>query len=105
MQLAANYAAIVFAFITLGIVLRDGGRRTKLMYFLHNKTFLGGILAVIIWSFFSLREPATTEEDKKNQAATKQAIIALIIALLSELHLSIAPFWLVWIASYYLNIG
>ena len=68
-----------------------------------NKVFIGGLMMVILWSFFSLRGKAKSEEDKKSREATKSAIIALVIAIMSELHLSIAPFWLVWIAAYYLD--
>ena len=93
----------MFAIITLMVVYRNPASRKKVVELLHNKVFMGGLMMVVLWSFFSLRGNAKSEEDKKSREATKSAIIALIIAIMSELHLSIAPFWLVWIAAYYLD--
>ena len=100
---SAKYPAMMFAIITLMIVYRNPASRKKVVELLHNKVFMGGLMMVVLWSFFSLRGNAKSEEDKKSREATKSAIIALIIAIMSELHLSIAPFWLVWIAAYYLD--
>lgn len=100
---SAQYPALMFAIITLMVVYRNPASRKKVVELLHNKVFMGGLMMVVLWSFFSLRGNAKSEEDKKSREATKSAIIALIIAIMSELHLSIAPFWLVWIAAYYLD--
>lgn len=100
---SAKYPAMMFAIITLMVVYRNPASRKKVVELLHNKVFMGGLMMVVLWSFFSLRGNAKSEEDKKSREATKSAIIALIIAIMSELHLSIAPFWLVWIAAYYLD--
>ena len=100
---SAQYPAMMFAIITLMVVYRNPASRKKVVELLHNKVFMGRLMMVILWSFFSLRGNAKSEEDKKSREATKSAIIALIIAIMSELHLSIAPFWLVWIAAYYLD--
>ncbi len=100
---SAQYPAMMFAIITLMAIYRNPARRKKVVELLHNKVFMGGLMMVVLWSFFSLRGNAKSEEDKKSREATKSAIIALIIAIMSELHLSIAPFWLVWIAAYYLD--
>ena len=100
---SAQYPAMMFATITLMVVYRNPASRKKVVELFHNKVFMGGLMMVVLWSFFSLRGNAKSEEDKKSREATKSAIIALIIAIMSELHLSIAPFWLVWIAAYYLD--
>ncbi len=100
---SAKYPAMMFAIITLMVVYRNPASRKKVVELLHNKVFMGGLMMVVLWSFFSLRGNAKSEEDKKSREATKSAIIALIIAIMSELHLSIAPFWLVWFAAYYLD--
>ena len=100
---SAQYPAMMFAIITLMVVYRNPASRKKVGELLYNKVFMGGLMMVVLWSFFSLRGNAKSEEDKKSREATKSAIIALIIAIMSELHLSIAPFWLVWIAAYYLD--
>ena len=100
---SAKYPAMMFAIITLMVVYRNPASRKKVGELLYNKVFMGGLMMVVLWSVFSLRGNAKSEEDKKSREATKSAIIALIIAIMSELHLSIAPFWLVWIAAYYLD--
>jgi O-antigen ligase len=99
----AKYSALAFSFITLIIIFRSSKSKKKIFELIRNKFFIGGLIVVIIWCFISLRGTGETEEDKKTREATKNAIIALLIAVMAELHLSIAPFWLVWLASYYLD--
>ena len=45
-----------------------------------------------------------SEEVTKLQHAVKQALLGLIIALMAHLDLVIAPFWAIFLASYYLNV-
>ena len=98
-----KYSALTFAFITLLIIFNKEDSRKKLFELLKNKFFMGSLVIVIIWCYISLSNTSTSKEDIKNREATKNAIIALLIAVMSELHLAIAPFWLVWLASYYLD--
>jgi len=35
--------------------------------------------------------------------ATKSALVAFIVAICAYLELTIAPFWIVWLFSFYLN--
>lgn len=50
-----------------------------------------------------------TEEQKQRHENIKKSIVAglfaHIIALVAELHMTIAPFWITFIASYYYNSG
>ena len=50
-----------------------------------------------------------TEEQKQRHENIKKSIVAglfaHIIALVAELHMTIAPFWITFISSYYYNAG
>ena len=43
------------------------------------------------------------KEHDKLKEATKKAVLAFVIAMLATLELTIAPFWVVFMAAYYLN--
>ena len=45
------------------------------------------------------------EESERVRDATKSGLIAFIIALLAYLDLKAAPFFIVWLTSYYLQVA
>ena len=45
------------------------------------------------------------EEIKQRRTAVKHGLLSLIIGILASLDLKLVPFWLVFITSYYLNLG
>ena len=99
-----KYAAFTFASITTAIVYYHPWRRAKLVRLLGNKFFFWGLMMIIVWCFFTLRLEGNTSHHAAIKSATKSAILALLITIFSELKLIIAPFWLAWIAAYYLHI-
>ena len=99
-----KYAALTFAVVTTAIIFSHPWRRAKLFKLLGNKFFFWGLLMIITWSVFTLRLDNHTKEHLAIKSATRSAILALLITILSELKLIIAPFWLAWIAAYYLHI-
>jgi hypothetical protein len=43
------------------------------------------------------------DETNRRKRATREAILGLIIAILAYLDLKAAPFFIIWIVSYYLD--
>ena len=95
---------VIFAIITSTIVLLKKDMRKKVTALASNKSFLLGCVPVIGFSWWSLSLPNTSKETLRLKSATKQAIIGLLIAIFAHLDLKVAPFYLIWFVSYYLNI-
>jgi hypothetical protein len=93
----------IFSMITMGILMTHKDKQQRVFNLVKNKTFLFSLVVIVMWSYYCLYHiPDDLNDDYKK--ATKQAIIAFIIALLAHLELKMAPYWLVWITAYYLGI-
>ena len=99
-----KYAAFLFMLLTLVILYHDKERQGRIIALFTHKVFIIGVVGIIIWSYITLKLTDDTEENKKIKYATRSAILAFLIAILSEMKLTIAPFWLIWIAAYYLHV-
>ena len=93
----------VFSMITMGILVTHKEKQQKVMNLLKNKIFLFSLFVIVVWSYYCLYYISDDLNDDYKKA-TKQAIIAFIIALLAHLELKVAPYWLVWITAYYLGV-
>lgn len=77
--------------------------RTKkyvLLFDLFRPYWIFNFIIVVVFTLYILTSP---QYDTRIQDAVKKGFLALIIAVCSEVHLSITPFWLVFVASYYLE--
>jgi hypothetical protein len=99
----ADIAFAMFAAITLALVYRDPVRRKQIAALATNPQFILGSLPVIAISWWTLSSREETKHAEKLRRATKQGLIAFIIAVLAHLDLKVAPFYLVWMAAYYLE--
>ena len=70
----------------------------KFKQMFRNQSWSWNFLLILCFSIYILFHDKERENVKE---ATKKAIIAFIIAIFSELHLTIAPFWLVFLVSYF----
>ena len=95
----------IFSMITIGILVTQKEKKMKLLNLLKNKSFLISLVIIIAWCYYWLYY-VKDEQDRheKYKRATKQAVLGFIIALLAHLELKVAPFWLIWITAYYLDI-
>lgn len=93
----------IFSMITMGILVSHKDKQQKVLGLLKNKSFLFSLVVIVGWSYYCLYQISDDFNDDYKKA-TKQAIIAFIIALLAHLELKVAPYWLVWITAYYLGI-
>ena len=76
------------------------------MNLIKNKQFLISLTIVCIFVGYTLNlNDDDDHETEKLKKATKHGLIALLIAIMASLDLKIAPFWFVWLTSYYLDIS
>ena len=94
---------ISLAFITIFIILKDKRKLNKLIALSKEPFILINILLVVVFSIYMLNIDDADDETFRRKEATKQALLGLLIALMAHLEMKIAPFWMIWNASYFLN--
>jgi len=94
---------VSFIGITGLIVFRDEERTKLLKKLITNKLFLICMTGIIIFSVYQLNQTSEDSETERRKRATREAILGLIIAILAYLDLKAAPFFIIWIVSYYLD--
>ena len=92
-----------FIATTAVIVFKDEERKKLLLGLLKNKQFMMTLLGIIAFSTWQLNSKDDDEETDRRKRATREAILGLTIALLAYLDLKAAPFFIIWIVSYYLD--
>ena len=76
------------------------------MNLVTNYRFLAMLIAIFTFSGYTLfYMGGEDEESERIRDATKSGLIAFIIALLAYLDLKAAPFFIVWLTSYYLQVA
>jgi len=95
---------IGFVIVTAFMIIKDKERFGKFFTLLKNKQFMITLLGIITFSVWQLNanEDDDPETDRRKRA-TREAILGLIIAVLAYLDLKLAPFFIIWIVSYYLD--
>ena len=113
MNLTSDAVILLTLVITIGVIY-NSGKTHKVIELFKKKTWVMGFIFVIIFSAYILsikgkvdifgKEVFSKEEDVvKTKTSVKKGIIAFIIALYAEIGLTIAPFWTVFVASYFLD--
>ena len=92
-----------FLAVTGVIVFRSEERKKLLIKLLTNKVFMVTLALIIAFSTWQLNSKDDDEETDRRKRATREAILGLIIAVLAYLDLKAAPFFIIWIVSYYLD--
>ena len=96
----------IFVAITGLILAFDPEKKKLLKKILTNYRFLGMFLTIIGFCTYTLfYMKGDDEETDRVRDATKSGLIAFIIALLAYLDLKAAPFFIVWLTSYYLQVA
>ena len=96
----------IFVAVT-GLILAFDPEKNKLLRKLvTNYRFLAMFVAILGFSGYTLfYMNGDDEEADRIRDATKSGLIAFIIALLAYLDLKAAPFFIVWLTSYYLQVA
>ena len=87
------------------ILYKDNERKKKFFELFDNKFFMISAFVSFLFSIYTLYFSGNDEESEKMKTATKHAIIAFLIGMLHHIDLKIGPFWFIWLASYYLDMG
>ena len=96
----------VFVAITGMILAFDPEKRKLVKSLVTNYRFLTMFIAILGFSGYTLfYMNGDDEESDRIRDATKSGLIAFIIALLAYLDLKAAPFFIVWLTSYYLQVA
>lgn len=105
-------AIISLIIITIGSVLINKNKKNALNL-LSNKYFIVSFVLIIIFSYYVMfvlyeNDEEGDEKDlkkKRVKIATKHALIAYVIAIFTHIDsIILAPFLLIWIMSYFLDI-
>ena len=94
---------VSFIGITGLIVFRDEERKSRLIKLVTNKLFMISLTGIIVFCIYQLNKESDDDETDRRKRATREAILGLIIAVLAYLDLKAAPFFIIWIVSYYLD--
>jgi len=95
---------IGFIIVTAFMIIKDKERFGKFFTLLKNKQFMITLLGIITFSVWQLNANDDDDpETDRRKRATREAILGLIIAVLAYLDLKLAPFFIIWIVSYYLD--
>jgi len=96
---------LIVALLTLRAGFLSKKSRNKFIELLGNGRWKVNILIVIGFIIYIVYETKNDEskDGRKVKEALKKAIVAFVIALLAELGLTIAPFWLVFVLVYYMD--
>jgi hypothetical protein len=96
----------VFVAITAMILGYDPEKRKLVKTLATNYRFLFMFIAILGFSGYTLfYMKGDDDETERVRDATKSGLIAFIIALLAYLDLKAAPFFIVWLTSYYLQVA
>ena len=101
------YAVTVLTVLTVFFGYRKKSARIKLYELIRNPVWIINFIVIMCFIAYIhfIELPKIKDNEKKERLAEsmKRAIIALIIAILAELNLSIAPFWVVFVFSYFMH--
>ena len=108
-----NKYIVLVSLITLTIraTFKSKVGRDKLYELFTNKRWVINFLILVAFSIYIYLETNNTKNKTKKEiedmistrASLKKALFGFTIAIFAELGLTIAPFWLIFTASYYLH--
>ena len=109
-----DYLMLMFMVIGISIIFQNK-KREKLKHLLFSKVWIVNMIGIIIFILYELIiqpyfiKDNLINEEKKNRDDLKTAIVgglfAHLIAIMAELKMTIAPFWITFIAIYFYNSG
>ena len=101
------YAVTVLTVLTVFFGYRKKIARQTFFELIRNPVWMINFIVILCFIAYIhfIELPSIKDNEKKEKVAVsmKRAIIALIIAILAELKLSIAPFWVVFVFSYFMH--
>ena len=97
----AEWAPIVIACIMLS--LTPGTRVRHFLSIVAQPMWLSNLALVALFSFYVFYLAPPSKKTLAMRDATRKGVLALIIVVISEAGLVVAPFWLMYIVTYFLG--
>ena len=94
---------IIFIVVTGIIVFSTEERKYLMIKLLKNKLFMFTFLAIVLFSTYQMRQESKDDETIRRKRATREGILGMVVAVLAYLDLKAAPFFIIWIVSYYMD--
>jgi hypothetical protein len=97
--------SFMFIAITMYKLINDKRMFDTLKSFLNKKTTIINIIIISAFYFLIYRfQKNNNNENAKNaRDSAKKAIVAMFIALFAKLDMVLAPFWFIWLLSFYMG--
>jgi Na+/H+-dicarboxylate symporter len=92
---------IIFSIVMAIIIFRDEEKIGLVKKLLTNKMFFISLMAIIGFSVYNLKQTGGGKEMYRRKRATREAVLGFIIAIMAYLDLKAAPFWVIFVVSYY----
>lgn len=99
-----NFSVSLFMILTIKTIF-DLKKHKKILA-IFNRQMILNLLFISFWVWGTFTYASKHKNDKNAstlQSATKKALVALVIAFFAKIELVLAPFWFVWVISYYLD--
>ena len=103
LQNSFKYYLILFCGIILSIFYLDNNKLVNFINLINDKLFFLGI-SFIFYLSYQINKLPNNKLNLRYKKAMKDALIALFISLFAKIDLIIAPFWFIFLTSYYLDI-
>jgi len=100
-----NPTAIITAIITTIKIMNDPEKRSKILKMFSAKSFIINVFFIAVFSYYSLHISNLDKDSVKLKKSIKTALLGTIIALMAAVDMTLAPFWILFVASYYLDIS
>ena len=97
-------AACLFGILLVIQLANHKQRRESLIKLITSPAWILNFSVLCMWCYFLfVIDKNNDKKTKELREATKKGIVAAVIAILAYLDLTLAPFWIVLIISYYLE--
>ena len=97
-------AAVSVVVIIVLKIMRDKEKKARLLKLLTSKSFMLNLLMIIAFSYYGLSLDENDPDAKNLKEAIKTSILGMIIAFMGIVELTLAPFWILFVAAYYFGI-
>ncbi len=99
-------SGLAVAVITIIKILQEKEKRNRIIKLISSKSWIINMVIIILFSYYGLKMlEDDSEETSRLKSAIRTAILGMIIAIVSYVELTLAPFWILFVASYYLGIN
>lgn len=97
-------AALSVAVIVTVKIIRDKEKKSRVMKLVSSKSFIINLLMIIAFSYYGLSLDDKDPDAKKLKESIRTSILGMIIAFMAFVDLTLAPFWILFVAAYYFGI-